>query len=478
MELNVYNTPFKKKKPFVPLNGNKVGMYVCGVTVYDMCHIGHARSLMVFDIISRYLRRRGYDLTYVRNFTDIDDKIIARANALETSYREVADRYIDEFNTDMAILKVRPADIEPKATDHIGDIIEMVRTLVDKGLAYRADDGSVYFSVAKFKGYGSLSGRRIEEMIAGARVDIGELKRDPLDFAVWKASKEGEPSWDSPWSKGRPGWHIECSAMSTRFLGPTLDIHGGGRDLIFPHHENETAQSEGAYGVPFVRHWIHNGFVTVNGEKMSKSLGNFMTIRELTRDMHPEVLRLLVLSNHYRSPIDFSRDALNTSRHALVRFYEMLDRVNRASATGDASRLEGHIGTFLTALDEAMADDFNTARAMASLHDLTTEVNRSLDNDPRISTTDRRQLARAVEEIAEVFGILAEDPGPFLDTVKRGDVQVTGFSEKEIQGLIDERNQARKSKDFKRADEIRDILKAKGIQLKDSPGGTLWEKVS
>ncbi len=478
MELNVYNTPFKKKKPFVPLNGNKVGMYVCGVTVYDMCHIGHARSLMVFDIISRYLRRKGYDLTYVRNFTDIDDKIIARANALETSYREVADRYIDEFNTDMEILKVRPADIEPKATDHIGDIIEMVRILVDKGLAYKADDGSVYFSVAKFKGYGSLSGRRIEEMIAGARVDIGELKRDPLDFAVWKASKEGEPSWDSPWSKGRPGWHIECSAMSTRFLGPTLDIHGGGRDLIFPHHENETAQSEGAYGVPFVRHWIHNGFVTVNGEKMSKSLGNFMTIRELTRDVHPEVLRLLVLSNHYRSPIDFSRDALNTSRHALVRFYEMLDRVNRATASGGESRLEGHIGTFLAALDDAMADDFNTARAMASLHDLTTEVNRSLDDDPRISEGDRRQLARAVEEIVEVFGILAEDPGLFLDTVKRGDVRVTGLSEQEILRLIDERNQARKAKDFKRADEIRDTLKAKGIQLKDSAGGTLWEKIA
>jgi cysteinyl-tRNA synthetase len=478
MELNVYNTPFKKKKPFVPLNGNKVGMYVCGVTVSAMGHIGPARSLMVFDIISRYLRRKGYDLTYVRNFTDIDDKIIARANALETSYREVADRYIDEFNTDMEILKVRPADIEPKATDHIGDIIEMVRILTDKGLAYKADDGSVYFSVAKFKGYGSLSGRRIEEMIAGARVDIGELKRDPLDFAVWKASKEGEPSWDSPWSKGRPGWHIECSAMSTRFLGPTLDIHGGGRDLIFPHHENETAQSEGAYGVPFVRHWIHNGFVTVNGEKMSKSLGNFMTIRELTRDVHPEVLRLLVLSNHYRSPIDFSRDALNTSRHALVRFYEMLDRVNRATATGDASRLEGHINTFLAALDEAMADDFNTARAMASLHDLTTEVNRSLDDDPRISEGDRRQLARAVDEVVEVFGILAEDPGLFLDTVKRGDVQVTGLSEQEILRLIEERNQARKAKDFKRADEIRDTLKAKGIQLKDSAGGTLWEKIA
>jgi len=478
MELNVYNTPFKKKKPLVPLSGNKIGMYVCGVTVYDMCHIGHARSLMVFDIISRYLRRKGYDLTYVRNFTDIDDKIIARANALGSSYREIADRYIDEFNTDMEIFKVRPADIEPKATDHIQDIIEMVRILQDKGLAYRADDGSVYFSVSKFKTYGSLSGRRIEDMIAGARVDIEEMKQDPLDFAVWKRSKEGEPWWESPWSKGRPGWHIECSAMSTHFLGPTLDIHGGGRDLIFPHHENETAQSEGAYGVPFVRHWIHNGFVTVNGEKMSKSLGNFMTIRELTQDVHPEVLRLLVLSNHYRSPIDFSRDALNTSRHALVRFYEMLDRVNKASAIGDESRLEGHVGSFLAAVDEAMADDFNTARSVASLHDLTTEVNRTLDNDPRISERDRHQLSRAVEEIAEIFGILTEDPGVFLNTVKRGDVQETGLSEQEIQGLIDERNQARKAKDFKRADEIRDTLKTKGIQLKDSAEGTLWEKIT
>ena len=478
MELNVYNTPFKKKKPLVPLSGNKIGMYVCGVTVYDMCHIGHARSLMVFDIISRFLRRKGYDLTYVRNFTDIDDKIIARANALRSSYRDIADRYIDEFKTDMEILKVLPADIEPKATDHIGDIIEMVRILEDKGLAYKADDGSVYFSVAKFRTYGSLSGRRIEDMIAGARVDIEEMKRDPLDFAVWKRSKEGEPSWDSPWSKGRPGWHIECSAMSTRFLGPTLDIHGGGRDLIFPHHENETAQSEGAYGVPFVRHWIHNGFVTVGGEKMSKSLGNFMTIRELTGDVHPEVLRLLVLTNHYRSPIDFSKDALNTSRHALIRFYEMLDRVNRATAAGDETRLEGHVSAFLAAVDEAMADDFNTARAVASLHDLTTEVNRSLDSDPRISQGDRKHLARAVEEVVEVFGILAEEPGEFLETVKRGDVEETGLSEQEIRGLIDERNQARKAKDFRRADEIRDTLRAKGIQLKDSAEGTLWEKVS
>ncbi len=477
MELNVFNTPFKKKKPFEPLNGSKVGMYVCGVTVYDMCHIGHARSLIVFDVISRFLRRRGYALTYVRNFTDIDDKIIMRANTLGTSYREIADKYIDEFNKDMDILKVRPADIEPKATDHIGDIIELARTLQDKGLAYKADDGSLYFSVSKFKSYGSLSGRKTEDMIAGARVDIEELKRDPLDFALWKRSKEGEPWWDSPWSKGRPGWHIECSAMSTRFLGPTLDIHGGGRDLIFPHHENEIAQSEGAYGVPYVRHWIHNGFVTVNGEKMSKSLGNFMTIRELTRDVHPEVLRLLLISHHYRSPIDFSRDAVNTSRHAMVRFYEMLDRVNLAPLTGRDSRLETLISAFNTQIDEAMSDDFNTAKAIASLHDLTTEINRTLDQNPGLSAGDKAGIAEITEEIREIFGLLTEEPSVFLESMKRGSVQVTGLNEQEIRGLIDERNLARKAKDFKRSDEIRDLLKSKGIQLKDTPEGTLWEKI-
>ena len=477
MELNVFNTPFKKKKPFEPLNGNNVGMYVCGVTVYDMCHIGHARSLIVFDVISRFLRSKGYKLTYVRNFTDIDDKIISRANALGTSYRDVADRYIDEFKTDMEILNVLPADREPKATDHIKDIIEMVRRLEDKGYAYKADDGSVYFSVSKFKSYGSLSGRKTEEMIAGARVDIEELKKDPLDFALWKRSKEGEPWWESPWSKGRPGWHIECSAMSTHFLGPTLDIHGGGRDLIFPHHENETAQSECAYGVPFVRHWIHNGFVTVDGEKMSKSLGNFMTIRELTKDVHPEILRLLMLSHHYRSPIDFSHDALSTVRHSLIRFYEMLDRVAHTAADSQDSRLEGHINTFIEELDEAMADDFNTAKAIASLHDLTTEINRSLDQYPKVSKQDTATLANAIKEITDVFGILTEEPALFLESMKRGRVQVTGLTEQEIGRLIDERNLARKTRDFKKADEIRDMLKNKGIQLKDSPEGTVWEKI-
>jgi cysteinyl-tRNA synthetase len=476
MELIVYNTPFRKKKPFAPLAGNRVGMYVCGVTVYDMCHVGHARSLIVFDVVSRCLRRKGYDLTYVRNFTDIDDKIIARANALGTSYRDVADRYIEEFATDMGAIGVRPADIEPKATDHIAQITDMVRILMEKGYAYQAPDGSVYFSVSKFRTYGSLSGRRLEEMIAGARVDVEELKRDPLDFALWKRSKEGEPWWESPWSKGRPGWHIECSAMSTHYLGPTLDIHGGGRDLVFPHHENETAQSEAAFGVPFVRHWVHNGFVTVAGEKMSKSLGNFMTIRELVKDVHPEVLRLLVLSHHYRSPIDFSRESLANAKNALVRFYEMLHRVLTATSEGETPRIARNVKVFLDEVDEAMADDFNTARGIAALHELTTEVNRLLDNDPRISPEDRRSLDGALGVTRDLFGVLCEEPARFLEAVKRSGVEVTGLSEQDIERLIEERNAARRAKDFGKADEIREMLKAKGIQLKDAPGKTLWER--
>ena len=475
--LNVYNTPLKKKEPFDPLKGNKVGMYVCGVTVYDMCHIGHARSLIVFDVISRYLRKKGYGLTYVRNFTDIDDKIIARANSLNTSYREVADRYIDEFKIDMEILKVSPADIEPKATDHISHIIDMVRILEEKGFAYRADDGSVYFSVSRFRGYGKLSGRKTEEMIAGARVDIEEMKKDPLDFAIWKRSKDGEPWWDSPWSKGRPGWHIECSVMSTHFLGPTLDIHGGGRDLIFPHHENETAQSEAAHGAPFVRYWIHNGFVTVDGEKMSKSLGNFMTIRELTKDVHPEVLRLLLLSRHYRSPIDFSTEAVNIAKASLIRFYELLDRVGRFTTESAHSRIDGLIDIFSTEFEGAMCDDFNTAKAIAGLHDLTTEINKTLDQNSQVSKKDRARLKEAVDEVSDILGVLGEEPAKFLEDMKRGSVQVTGLSEKEILGLIEERGLARKSCDFKKADEIRDTLKAKGIQLKDTPEGTVWEKL-
>ncbi|HPA85225.1 MAG TPA: cysteine--tRNA ligase [Deltaproteobacteria bacterium] len=478
MAISLYNTRTKKKEPFSPREGNKVRMYVCGVTVYDMCHIGHARSLVVFDVISRFLRRKGFDLTYVRNFTDVDDKIIARANQLGTDYREISEKYIKEFNTDMKTLKVKPADIEPRATEHIEQIIEMIRKLEEKGLAYKAPDGSVYFDVSKFRDYGKLSGRDTEEMIAGARVDIEENKDDPLDFALWKKSKEGEPWWESPWSRGRPGWHIECSAMSTHLLGPTLDIHGGGRDLVFPHHENETAQSEGTYGMEFVKYWVHNGFVTISGEKMSKSLGNFLTIRELTKEVHPETLRLLLLSHHYRSPIDFSRDAVQAANQGLVRFYEMLDRVWSASPAAGEPRLKPLADAFAKDFDEALSDDFNTARAIARLHELTTEVNRTLDSNPVVADEDRTALKAAVELVAEVLGILEEEPKRFLERIKRSGIDETGLSEQEIEDLIAQRNEARKAKDFKRADEIRDTLKSKGIQLKDTPGGTLWEKTA
>jgi len=477
VNISIYNTPFKKKKPFTPLSGEKVGMYVCGVTVYDFSHIGHARSMIVFDVISRFIRRKGYELTYVRNFTDVDDKIIARANTLGTSYKEIANRYIDEFNTDMTALKVKHADVEPRATDYIPQIIELVRKLEEKGLAYKAQDGSVYYSVSKFREYGKLSGRRLEEMIAGARVDIEEQKRDPLDFALWKRSKEGEPSWESPWSKGRPGWHIECSAMSTSILGPTLDIHGGGRDLIFPHHENEIAQSEGAYGVPFVRYWVHNGFVTISGEKMSKSLGNFLTIRELAAEVHPECLRLLLISQHYRTPINFSKEAIQTSQQALVRFYEMIDRVDRSVVQGAPGRIKGLTEAFEERFDEAMCDDFNTARAVAHLHDLTTEVNRVLDDNPAIPPEDAEALRSSLGVVQDVFGILEEEPGKFLEHMKRAGIAEIGISKEEIEDLIAQRAAARKARDFTKADEIRSLLLSKGIALKDTPEGTTWEKV-
>ncbi len=476
MTISVYNTPFKKKQAFTPHKGNDVGMYVCGVTVYDMCHIGHARSLIIFDVISRFIRHKGYNLTYVRNFTDVDDKIIARANSLGTSYKDIAEKYIDEFRTDMKTLRVINADVEPRATDYIPQIIDLVRKLEEKGLAYMAQDGSVYFSVSKFRTYGCLSGRRIEEMIAGARVDIDESKRDPLDFALWKRSKEGEPWWDSPWSKGRPGWHIECSAMSTAILGHTVDIHGGGRDLIFPHHENEIAQSEGAFQEPFVKYWVHNGFVTIDGEKMSKSLGNFLTIRDLAAEVHPEVLRFLLVSQHYRTPINFSRDAVHLSQQSMVRFYEVLDRVNRSTRQGGENRVKDLVETFLVNFDNSLCDDFNTAKAIAELHDLTTEVNRALDASPQLSADDISSITSARKLVSRVLGILEDEPSEFLERIKRSGISTSGLGEKEIEDLIAERNAARKARDFKKADEIRDTLLAKGIQLKDTPEGTLWEK--
>jgi cysteinyl-tRNA synthetase len=475
MALEIYSTPEKKKKEFKPLNGNKVGMYVCGMTVYDMCHIGHARSQIVFDVLSRFLRHKGYDLTYVRNYTDVDDKIIARANKEGVSSQELAERYIEEFLRDMDILRVKKPDIEPKATEHIPQIIEMVKILIDKGLAYESE-GSVYYRVSKFRPYGYLSGRRLEEMIAGARVDIDESKEDPLDFALWKKSKPGEPLWDSPWSQGRPGWHIECSAMSTHYLGPQLDIHGGGKDLMFPHHENEIAQSEGVFEKTFVRYWVHNGFVTINGEKMSKSLGNFLTIREITKTTQPEVLRLMLVSSHYRTPIDYSEEGLEISRQSLVRFYEMLERVRLSPETSGEPRLTETVQTFMTGFDEAMCDDFNTVRAIACIHELTTAVNKTINEYSSLTSSDKKSLACAVSLINDVMGILEEEAAVFLEKMKHSGLKEAGLTESDIEALIEERNAARKNKDFKRADEVRDMLKDKGIQLKDSPAGTTWEK--
>lgn len=476
MTINIYNTRYRKKQEFIPLKQGKVGMYVCGVTVYDMCHIGHARSMIVFDTIARYLRRKGYDLTYVRNFTDVDDKIIARANKEGVSYKEISERYIDEFNTDMEYLGIEKADVEPKASEHIPQIIDMVKALMDKSYAYEAD-GSVYFSVETFKEYGKLSGRKLEDMMAGARVEVEQSKRNPLDFALWKKSKPGEPWWDSPWSKGRPGWHIECSVMSTHYLGPTLDIHGGGKDLIFPHHENEIAQSEATYGVPFVRYWIHNGFVTINNDKMSKSLGNFLTIRELSKEVHPEVLRLLLLSRHYRSPIDFSRDSIREARAGLIRFYEMLSRVLSVSRNADEPRLVLIASRFKEQLDSAMSDDFNTAKAIGLVHELVTEVNKGLDSRPEVTHSDIEAIESAMDEVRGILGIMREEPQEFLETMKHRGLEEIGLDVSELEDLIRQREQARKARDFKKADSIRDTLMARGIALKDTPDGTVWERI-
>ena len=328
MTLRLYNTLTGNKDDFVPLHGKKVGMYACGVTVYDLCHIGHARSAIVFDIVHRYLRYRGYEVTFVRNFTDIDDKIIKRANEEGVDYKTIAEKYIVEFNVDMGELGLEKPSVEPKATEHIPEMIRLISALIEKGFAYQSG-GDIFFSVRKFGDYGKLSKRDLEEMQAGARVEIDEKKENPLDFALWKTSKPGEPFWETPWGKGRPGWHIECSVMSQEYLGETLDIHGGGRDLIFPHHENEIAQSEAATGKTFARYWVHNGFVNINKEKMSKSLGNILTIKEILKDWHPEVLRLFFLSHHYRSPIDFSEDSFAEAKLGLDRFYTTLHSIQK-----------------------------------------------------------------------------------------------------------------------------------------------------
>jgi len=481
MSLVIYNTFTGKKEEFVPATPGQVKCYVCGITVYDHSHVGHARSVVVFDVIYRYLTSLGYDLTYVRNYTDIDDKIIKRANAERKDWKEIAELYIASFKEDVAALGVAPPTFEPKATDHIPDMILFIEKLVDGGYAYRID-GSVYFSVRRYDGYGRLSGRSLEEMIAGARVEVDERKQDPLDFALWKESKPGEPSWQSPWGKGRPGWHIECSAMSTKYLGNPFDFHGGGKDLIFPHHENERAQTECATGRKFVNYWVHNGFVTMRREKMSKSVGNILTIKEFLKEYHPEVLRLFFLSTHYRNPIDYTEQSLENAQIALQKLYLTLGRIREVprregtvpSTQGNSQTMYPELQALEKNFHEAMSDDFNTALGLAALFDLSRVLNRMVDELDESSRPALAQGEKLFASLSSSLGLLGEETAVFSRSETLRHLRRVGLDEAAVQKAIEDRTQARKRKDYKGADEIRTRLLEKGIILLDTPNGTTW----
>ncbi|ASP39974.1 cysteine--tRNA ligase [Bacterioplanes sanyensis] len=454
MSLTIYNSLTRQKEAFQPINPGKVGMYVCGMTVYDYCHLGHARVMLAFDVIARYLRHRGYEVNYIRNITDIDDKIIQRANENGEVFTDLTERFIAEMNADAERLGILPPDAEPRATSHIGDIIKMTETLIARGFAYAADNGDVYYSVRKFDGYGKLSGKVLDELEAGARVEVDEFKRDPLDFVLWKSAKSDEPHWESPWGIGRPGWHIECSAMSTCCLGNNFDIHGGGPDLKFPHHENEIAQSEAATGEHYANTWMHAGAVRVDGEKMSKSLGNFFTIREILDKYPAEVVRFLLLSSQYRSPINYSEDSLKEAQQKLERFYNALAHCPDAAP---ANLDNGFSQQFYAAMD----DDFNTAEALAVLFELVRELNKS-------SGEQQAALAGQLRFLGDVLGCLQDDPQAFL----QGDDVDADW----VAGMIEKRADAKVNKDFATADQVRDELAAVGIVLRDSPEGTTWSK--
>ena len=443
-------------------------MYVCGVTVYDSCHVGHARSLLTFDVIYRYLCFLGYQVAFVRNFTDLDDKIIQRAKEEGTTSEAIATRYIREFSQDSAALGLLPPTHEPKATEHIPEIISLIRRLEEKGMAYRID-GDVFFPVERFPGYGKLSRRKIEELEAGARVEVDERKRSPMDFALWKASKEGEPFWESPWGEGRPGWHVECSAMSTKYLGQPFDIHGGGRDLVFPHHENEIAQSEGAFDCPFARYWIHNGFLNINQEKMSKSLGNVYTIREILERYEAATLRYYFLGSHYRSPIDFFDQGLEDAEKSMERIYETMDRLDRlVPSNGGTIPDEAVLDEFRREMDE----DFNTPRALAFIFDEIHALNRRLDEGKTAGLSAR---VLAMKSAGEVLGLFQEKAELFLRRKRERWMRNHGLSAQAIEELIQRRDRARSAKQWQEADRIRAELQERGITLEDTPGGTIWK---
>lgn len=464
--MKIYNTMTRQKEEFVPVDKNEVKIYACGPTVYNYIHIGNARPLCVFDVLRRYLEYRGYKVKFVQNFTDIDDKIIKRANEEGVSYEEISEKYIKEFWTDADGLNFKHATVHPKATENIDEIIDIIKTLVDKGYAYEAG-GDVYFRTLKFKEYGKLSHQPIEDLESGARIAIGEVKEDPLDFALWKGAKPGEPYWDSPWGKGRPGWHIECSAMNRKYLGNTIDIHCGGKDLVFPHHENEIAQSECANGCTFARYWMHNGYINVDNVKMSKSLGNFKTVREIADVYGYEVIRYFLISAHYRSPINYNIDIIEQCKSALERLYTCRDSLDFALKNAEnepcenddqlISQFESRKNEFITAMD----DDLNTADGIAALFELTKDINTHILSK-KVSKNVCEQAARIFDELCDVLGLLYNRKSNDLSD--------------DIEALIEKRETARKNKDWATADQIRDDLKAHGIILKDTPQGVTWTK--
>lgn len=464
--MKIFNTMTAKKEEFVPMDKNEVKIYACGPTVYNYIHIGNARPLCVFDVLRRYLEYRGYNVKFVQNFTDIDDKIIKRANEEGTTYDVISKKYIEEFWTDANGLNFKKATVHPKATENIDEIIKLISTLVEKGYAYQAEN-DVYFRTLKFKEYGKLSHQPIEDLESGARIAIGEIKEDPLDFALWKGAKPGEPYWDSPWGKGRPGWHIECSAMNRKYLGNTIDIHCGGKDLVFPHHENEIAQSECANGCTFANYWMHNGYINVDNVKMSKSLGNFKTVREIANVYGYEVIRYFLISSHYRSPINYSLDIIEQCKSALERLYTCRDSLDFAIKNA-AEETKENDAELIAELDKrreqfiaAMDDDLNTADGLAAIFELTKDINtKILDRD--ISKAVCEHAAKLYDELCDVLGILYNRKENTLD----GD----------IEALVEKRQEARKNKDWATADKIRDELKAKGIILKDTPQGVTWTK--
>lgn len=467
--LKIYNTLSGKKEIFKPIDEGKVRMYVCGMTVYDYCHLGHARVMVVFDIVARFLRQSGYEVTYVRNITDIDDKIIQRANENGENIGDLTERFIEIMHEDSAALGVLKPDEEPRATSSMAEIITMIATLVDKGYAYQAANGDVYYDVSKFSDYGKLSGKKIEDLRTGARVDVDKSKADPLDFVLWKSAKPDEPSWASPWGDGRPGWHIECSAMSTTCLGPHFDIHGGGMDLQFPHHENEIAQSEAATGHPFVNYWMHNGFVNVDEEKMSKSLGNFFTVREILKKYRAEDIRFFILSSHYRSPLSYTQENLENSKAGLTRLYTALAGLSPAN---DIDKKNEYVLNFF----EAMNDDFNTPKANGVLFDLAKAINKSKESNP----DEANRLAGVLKYLGNSLGLLCDETDVYLKMVAgqgaEGQSGLGSMSDEEINALIEKRMQARSDKNWEESDRIRDYLHSLGIVLEDSATGTDWRR--